>query len=342
MTTKAKVLLTGASGTVGFEILQQLHALRDKYEITIFDLENSKIKKKFAKYKKDIAIEYGDISKFDDVEKVCHNKDFVIHVAAIIPPLADDEPELAHRVNTVGTENLVRNLEKYSPNAFLVYSSSISVYGDRLIDPEIFINDPILPSVGDEYALTKIAAEKIIAESKLDWSIFRLTAIMGGHKISKLMFHMPLPTYMEICTPADTARAFVHAIANKEKILGKLFNLGGGESCRCTYIEFLTKSFEMFGLGEVNFPDKSFAEQNFHCGNYADGDDLEILLKFRRDSLESYFKHEASKVSGIQRAVTKCVKSIVKNRLVKQSEPLEAFHNGDVEMSNRFFVSKLK
>lgn len=336
MTIKTRVLLTGASGTVGFEILKQLHALRGKYKITVFDLDNPKTRKKFAKFSKDITIEYGDISKSEDIAKVTYNKDFVIHIAAVIPPVADDYPELAHRVNTIGTSNLIKNLEENSPNAFFVYSSSISVYGDRLIDPEIYIDDAILPSLGDEYAKTKIAAEEIIKASKLQWSIFRLTAIMGGHKISKLMFHMPLDTRMEICSPEDTARAFVNAIENKEKVAGKLFNLGG-KDCRCSYLEFLQKSFEIFGLGEVNFPDKTFADHNFHCGNYADGDDLEDILKFRRDSLKAYFEHEKSKVSSIQRAVTKCVKSIVKNRLIKQSEPLEAIQNDDREMLNRFF-----
>lgn len=340
MNTKVRVLLTGASGTVGYEILKQLHHLRDKYEITVFDIYNSKIRKKFSKFSEDINIVYGDIAKNEDVAKACHDKDFVIHIAAIIPPLADEEPDLAHNVNTVGTDNLVRNLEKYSPHAFFVYSSSISVYGDRLKDPHIYVNDPVLPSLGDEYAKTKIAAEEIITGSKLEWSIFRLTAIMGGHKISKLMFHMPLPTSMEICTPADTARAFVHAILHKEKVSGKVFNLGGGESCRCTYHEFLARSFKIFGLGEVDFPERSFAEHNFHCGYYADGDDLENLLKFRRDCLEAYFKKEAAKVSGIQRAATMCLKGFIKNRLVKQSEPLAAFHKGHTEMLERFFVKQ--
>jgi nucleoside-diphosphate-sugar epimerase len=138
---------------------------------------------------------------------------------------------------------LIRGLERFSPKAFLLYSSSISVYGDRLKDPNIYKTDPLLPSLGDEYAKTKIAAEDIIQSSRLKWSIFRLTAIMGGHKISKLMFHMPLATKMEICTPADTARAFVNAIEHRNKIEGKIFNLGGGESCRCTYLEFLDRSF---------------------------------------------------------------------------------------------------
>lgn len=337
MSSKIKVLLTGASGIVGYEILKQLHQQKDRFEITVFDLDNSKTRKMFSKYKKEIQIKYGDISNNEDVARVCLDKDFVIHIAAIIPPLADDNQELAYRVNVIGTTNLVRNLEKLSPHAFLIYSSSISVYGDRLLYPDIYINDPILPSLGDEYAKTKIEAEEVIATSKLEWSIFRLTAIMGNHKVSKLMFHMPLATSMEICSPADTGRAFVNALSHKEEISGKINNLGGGESCRCLYSDFLNRSFKIFGLGKVDFPENSFADHNFHCGFYQDGDALEEILKFRRDNLESYYKDEESKVSGLQRAVTSFLKGIIKNRLIKQSEPLEAIRESNQELINRFF-----
>lgn len=337
MSSKIKVLLTGASGTVGFEILKQLHQQKDRFEITVFDLENSKTRKMFSKFQKEIHIKYGDISINEDVAKVCSDKDFVLHIAAIIPPLADDNPELAYQVNVRGTTNLIRNLEKSSPHAFFIYSSSISVYGDRLINPNININDPILPSLGDEYAKTKIEAEGVIATSKLKWSIFRLTAIMGNHKVSKLMFHMPLATSMEICTPADTGRAFVNALSHQDQISGKIFNLGGGESCRCSYSDFLNRSFKIFGLGKVDFPENSFADHNFHCGFYQDGDALEKILKFRRDSLESFYKNEEIKVSGLQRTATSLFKGIIKNRLIKQSEPLEALQDSNQELINRFF-----
>lgn len=337
MSSKIKVLLTGASGTVGYEILKHLHQQKDRFEITVFDLDNSKTRKMFSKFKKEIQIKYGDISNNEDIARVCSYKDFVIHIAAIIPPLADDNPELAYRVNVIGTTNLVRNLEKLSPHAFLIYSSSISVYGDRLLNPDIYINDLILPSLGDEYAKTKIEAEGVIATSKLEWSIFRLTAIMGNHKVSKLMFHMPLATSMEICSPADTGRAFVNALSHKDEISGKIFNLGGGESCRCLYSDFLKRSFKIFGLGKVDFPENSFADHNFHCGFYQDGDALEKILKFRRDNLESFYKNEESKVSAFQRTATSFFKGIIKNRLIKQSEPLEALRKSNQELIDRFF-----
>ncbi len=340
MGNRTKVLLTGASGTVGFEALKQLYAKRNEYQITVFDLKTKKGVKKFSPYKNEVEIVYGDISNKEDVARVSQDKDFVIHVAAIIPPLADDEPALAEKVNTLGTQNLVDALEKESPEAFICYSSSISVYGDRIIDYNIKVGDEIKASVGDEYGLTKIAAEDIITKSKLDWSIYRLTAIMGGHKVSKLMFHMPLVTPMEICTPADTARAFVNAIPNKSKVSKRVFNLGGGENCRISYIDFLTKSFDIYGLGPVDFPKNAFAEHNFHCGYYVDGQDLEDAVNFRKDTLDDYFQKEIDGVSGIQKVATKCLKGIIKRQLAKQSEPLEALRDNDTELINRFFISK--
>jgi nucleoside-diphosphate-sugar epimerase len=337
MNDKPKILLTGASGTVGYEVLKQLYQLREKYNITVFGTRSKRSLKSLSPFKDGIEIVYGDISNFNDVKNVCANKDYVIHLAAIIPPLADENPELAHKVNTIGTENLIRNLEQLSPNAFFLYSSSISVYGDRLENPMIKVGDPLIPSEGDEYAKTKIKAEEIIRSSKLDWSIFRLTAIMGNHKVSKLMFHMPLETSIEIASPKDTARAFILAIENKFPISKKIFNLGGGESCRTTYKELLAGTFAIFGLGKLNFPEKTFAEKNFHCGFYEDGDELDNILHFRNDSLEEYYNAEKQKVPAWRKGLTYIVKKPVKSFLLNKSEPYNAFITNDTKIMQRYF-----
>lgn len=331
------VLLTGASGTVGYEVLKQLLQISN-LNITVFDKNTKTSAKKLNVFKGKVDLIYGDITSKNDLKKVASDKDFVIHLAAIIPPLADDFPQLAQKVNTEGTRNLVLLLEKYSPNCFFIYSSSISVYGDRLENPFITVNDPLIPSPGDEYALTKIASEEIIQESNLDWTIFRLAAIMGGHKMSKLMFHQPLNTSLEIATPQDTARAFVNAIDKRELLSKRIFNLGGGENCRIDYKGFLEHSFEIFGLGELNFPDKSFAERNFHCGFYKDGDELENILHFRNHSLRDYFEIEKDKVSPFKKFGASLFKKLIKQYLLKQSEPLAAFRNNDEKLKQQFFV----
>ena len=339
MGIQKKILLTGASGTVGFEVLKQLCAINDKYEVTIFDVKTARNIKKFSPYKGSVNIIYGDITNETDLLKACYNQDVVIHLAAIIPPLADDKPALSHQVNTVGTQILIRLLERHSPSAFFVYSSSISVYGDRLNNPMITVTDPLNPSEGDEYAKTKILAEETIRNCNLDWSIFRLTAIMGGHKISKLMFHQPLKTSLEIATPRDTATAFVNAVNHQTQLSKKIFNLGGGENCRIKYDDFLSRSFEIFGLGKLNFLPKSFADKNFHCGYYADGDVLNDLLNFRKDTLEDYFENQQSKVSSVTKALISVFKVPIKKYLEKRSEPLQAYIDNDLKLMEHYFIT---
>jgi nucleoside-diphosphate-sugar epimerase len=333
-----RVLLTGASGTVGKEVLRQLAGL-DDVELTVYDKKSSQAVKTFSPYTEKVNICYGDLQDKEETDRVCRDKDVAVHLAAIIPPLADLNPEHAHNVNVVGTKNLISSLKNHSKDAFILYASSVSVYGDRLDNPMIMVGDPLQPSEGDEYAKTKIEAENIIMESGLDWSIFRLTAIMGtdNHKASELMFHMPLPTLLEIASPEDTGRAFVKAIRKTGELSGRIFNLGGGEGCRITYREFLSEAYRIFGLGELDYPEKAFAEKNFHCGYYADGHHLEEILEFRKDSMETYFDNLRNSVSSIQKIITGLIKKKVKSKLLNKSEPFKAFNENNEELIQRFF-----
>ena len=336
MKTKMNVLLTGASGTIGTEIMNQL-AKSDYIRLTVFDIKNARTRKLFSKFEKKIDILWGDISNKDDLKFIPANLDAVIHLAAIIPPLADEKPELAQKVNVVGTQNIIQQLEKTSPNAFLLYSSSIAVYGDHIQNPYITVQEPLNAAKEDIYAQSKIESEKLIQLSSLDWSIFRLTAIMKNHKISKLMFHMPLSTIMEICTPTDTARAFTEAIKHRNELTGRVFNLGGGESCYITYREFLNRSFQIYGLGKADFPEHAFAERNFHCGMYADGDELEKILHFRNDTIDKYFEVQKRSVNPIIRLLSSGLRVFIKQGLIRQSEPLKAFKTKNESQMSRFF-----
>src|SRR5690554_184705 len=150
-----KILLTGGSGAVGKNVLDQL-CKNKNLEILAFDRKNKVTQRFYKPYLDKLTIHYGNISKKEDVLPISKDIDFVIHLAAIIPPLADQQPELANKVNVGGTRNLINVLEEHSKNAFFLYASSVSVYDDRLKNPLINVGDPLNPSVGDEYAKTKL------------------------------------------------------------------------------------------------------------------------------------------------------------------------------------------
>ncbi|KGN99209.1 NAD-binding protein [Porphyromonas gingivicanis] len=338
---KIKVLLTGASGTVGYQALLQLVAQEELFKITVFDMDTPQSRTLLEPFRDRVRLVYGDITQPNHSVEACRGVDYVIHLASLIPPMADENQVLAHRVNVEGTRNLISNLERYSPDVFVVYSSSVSVYGDRVETPEIRVSDPLKPSDRDYYATTKIAAEEILRSSRLRWSIFRLSAIIGAqnHKISPLMFHMPLNTPIEMTSPEDTARAFVHAAQHREELEGKIFNLGGGEQNRIHFRDLLVNNFRLFGLGKFNLPEKAFAEKNFHCGYYADGDDLERIVHFRQDTLAAYWQKVKESVPRWRYFLTRLVAPLIKKILLFRSEPWQAYQTGNKKEMKHYFRS---
>jgi len=335
---KKNILITGVTGAVGSELLRKLYKNTDGFCTTVLVRKSWK-NKRFLKKFQGLNVVYGDLRNYNEIVAACSGQDYAIHLAAVIPPRAEYFPTEAEKVNVGGTKNLVRALEEHSPNVFLIYSSSVAIYGDRLNTPDIAATDIPKSCPWDAYSQTKIAAEKIIRNSNLNWSIYRLSAIMGigNHKVSKIMFHMPLETTMEITTIRDTARAFVNSIGKEDQLSKTIFNLGGGESCRISYLEFMTRAFDCYGMGGVNFPEYAFAMQNYHCGSYVDGHILEDIIHFRQDNIDSYFVRFGDAVPRIQRFFTTLVSKPIKWFLLMSSEPYRAHKKQDREMIGRFF-----
>lgn len=323
--TITRVLVTGGAGSVGSEVLKELHQHTKWYEVKVLERNTSEVLRKLKPYRKDFQLILGDLCDPAILQKAAADVDFVIHLAAIIPPLADREPDLAERVNIEGTRMLLQALERQSPSAFFLYTSSISIYGDRIYNPWITVEDPLLPSYGDEYAQTKIKAESLIRKSRLKWSIFRLSAIMGPQtRLNPLFFHMPLDTNLEIATARDTGFALVEAIYHQEEIRGNIYNLSGGEKCRTTYRDFLTTVFRIMGLKKLDLPENAFAMKNFHCGNYADAELLENILHFQQDTLEDYYNLLDKNSSRALKIFNSIFHGMIRVFLLIRSEPLRA------------------
>jgi len=184
----------------------------------------------------------------------------------------------------------------------------------------IEVSDPLTPSRGDNYALTKISAEKLIRESGVEFAIFRLTYITSINKLSMdpLMFHMPLDTSIEICDTKDVGLALVNAIECNE-VWGETFNLAGGKQCRITYREYLNDMMDIFGLGRNFLPEEGFAEKDFHCG-YMNTDRSQSLLKYQIHTLEDYYGEVKRKI-GPKKIFMPAIKWMVRLNLLKKSEP---------------------
>lgn len=338
---KKTVLITGGSGMVGSELLLELLNRKNlAYNIRVFDQDTRANQKYYQPYTDRIQWFRGDIRKEQDLEMPVKGVDVIIHLAAVIPPAADHYPKLAKEVNFEGTQNLIKAAEQYAPNAFFLYASSVSYYGDRLKNPWIKVGDPFRPSEGDYYAETKKWAEDSLQASQLDWSIFRLSAIFAYNmKPNPLLFHMPLDTNIEFTTSRDTGYAFAQAIEKQQELKGRIFNLGGGAHCRITYRDFLQTSFEGLGLGKHLLPNRAFAEHNFHCGYYEDGHLLNDILNFQRDTKKAYFEGLTESMGSIKRALATLGRPMVRWYLMRSSEPLQAIRNNDPALISRFYKS---
>lgn len=335
------VLLTGAFGSIGYETLKQFLEL-DQYEVYAFDLDNKRNRKRQKQLpkKENIHYIYGNINDEKLVEQIVSKVDVILHLAAIIPPLADQNPELARKVNYYGTKNLLDAIKKKNPKCFLLYASSVSVYGDRLQNPYIKVGDPLNPSEGDYYAYTKIETEKLIQEYKIPYTIFRFTGIMGRPDLDPLMFHMPLDTKMEIATTKDTAFALIRSLEKQKELNGHIYNLSGGEKCRTTYRDFLTHMFQIYGLSTKYLKEIAFAEQNFHCGYFKDGDKLEEILHFRYDTLESYYQRVEAETKKSTRFFAHLFSRPILYFVTKKSEPLRAIKTKNHFLLQRFFKER--
>jgi nucleoside-diphosphate-sugar epimerase len=335
---KKIVLLTGAAGAIGAETLQELVRRKDQYAVRAVEVRNPRTEKALQPFRDEVEIHWVDLTDRVAVDTCARDVDAVIHLAAIIPPLADHQPALAECVNVQGTRNLIEAVQQHAPEAFFLYTSSISVYGDRVANPWITVDDLLCPSEGDYYAVTKIRAEQLVRGSGLAWSIFRLTGIFKPEDdFDPLFFHMPLNTCLEIATTRDTGYALVQALEQQAALLGGTFNLGGGANCRVIYRDFVERSFARAGLAGLSFPAEAFADQNFHCGYYADSDVLEQLLHFQYDSLDDYLDWYGQSVSPSRKRMASWLKPMIRQQLLRQSDPYRALRQRDERLLRRFF-----
>ena len=154
-----KVLLTGAFGSLGSLVIGEL--LDQRHSVLAFDVPTKTTKKVARAFDADpnVEIVWGDIRDASQVAALVRRVDAVLHLAALIPPFSETDPERAYAVNVGGTKNILRAIQHADRPPLMVFSSSISVFGPRgkgapLCTPD----DDIAPT--DHYSGHKIECER--------------------------------------------------------------------------------------------------------------------------------------------------------------------------------------
>lgn len=297
-----RILVTGAAGTIGIQVIKYL-LIEGKYEITALDLKNARTYRRLKRYRKRINIIYGDINDSVIIDALVKDHDVVIHLAGVMPPFADIKEELCHLIDYEGTNNIVKAIANYNPKCYLIYASSTTVYGNGGVNASFNANSLINVEEGDYYSLVKVKTEKLIKETLKNYTIFRIPLVMCNPLKESIMYNVPLNSNIELISNYDAGYALATAIDYHKELNKKIFNLSGGEKCRVQFRELLLKILKTHGLSLRYLLTIFLVDKNFYGAYYEDGEKLENILHFRKDSISSYYNKLDEVYSGIRRFI---------------------------------------
>ena len=236
------ILITGGAGSVGRQLASMF--LEEGRRVRIFDLPFMD----FTGLDEDPNVEVykGDITDPKSVSKAAEGISGVLHLAAILPPNSEKDKEFTFKVNVDGTNNIVEAIKDSSPDATIVFTSSISTYGDTSAE-----DDPITieqsQNAIDVYAESKIAGEKLLKESGANFVILRIASIAVPEFLEP---PEPWPftseQRVEMIHRDDVADAIKNSVDSKEAV-GKIFNIAGGDSWRLRGKNYVEDFFQVMG-----------------------------------------------------------------------------------------------
>lgn len=166
------VLVTGATGLVGARLLPRLVEA---------DFHCRALVRAGRELPAGVTRIEGDILDPAALAEAVTSVDAIIHLAATFRTTDD---ALIWKINFDGTRNLVEAARRYAPEARFVMASTSLVYAADAPRPARE-DDPVAPTLA--YPASKVAAEKLVRESGLNWSILRFGFVYGdgdGHLAS--------------------------------------------------------------------------------------------------------------------------------------------------------------
>ncbi len=232
------ILLTGACGYLGSELIRELAANYPDKTIRILDnLQNQGYAALMNLPEASIEFIEGDILDTQTVEYALQDVDLVVHMAAIVTtPMNFEHPTWVHQINHWASTQLAELCRQN--NIRFIYTSSTAVYGPGGPYAEDSQCKPIGP-----YASSKRNAEKDIkraGERGLEYMTLRLGSLFGKAPIIRFDGVANRMAYLAgvgraltvygsgqqrrpVVQVSDACRAIILAIENFET--GKTYNV---------------------------------------------------------------------------------------------------------------------
>jgi nucleoside-diphosphate-sugar epimerase len=275
------ILVTGGAGSAGKLVVQRLR--QDNCTVRVFDLPSMDYTD--LEGREGIEILRGDITKLTDVQQAVAGVSAVVHLAALLPPASERNRELTFAVNVEGTLRLADALMQSNPNAALVFTSSVSTYGDTT-------NGKLPVTVGhsqqalDIYAESKIAAEKSLRESCPNAVILRISGIsVPSIQSPPDVWPFMADQRIEFVHRDDVVTAICAAVRN-EAAKGKVFNIAGGSTWRTVGRAYVKDYFDLLG---VPIEEAQFQDEPGWCDWY-DTEESQQDLGYQRTSYQAYLQ----------------------------------------------------
>jgi len=241
-----KVFVTGGAGFVGSFLAESL--LNKGNNVTVFDdFSNSTQEKASLLANKGATVIKGDIRNFEFLKKHLIGFDTVIHLAAKIDvPESTKKPELYHKVNVLGTKNLLNVCEKKGIKN-VIAASSAAVFGKPNKLP---LSDDSLLSPESPYGQTKVEMEKLLADFSKNYDLnsisLRFFNVYGKGQtdayagvitkfMNKIKENKPLLIFgdgsntRDFISVNDVAESIMSAIEHIEGKQGNCYNIATGK-----------------------------------------------------------------------------------------------------------------
>jgi|LGOV01.1.fsa_nt_gb nucleoside-diphosphate-sugar epimerase len=312
MSKQKLVFITGGTGNMGSETVKEFVNRSDKFRIRLLvrDSKNSRKKLKRLQNNKNVEIVYGDMKDSKKIDQCVKGASFVLHIGALVSPLADDQPEECIKVNYGSTINIINAIKKQpDPDSIgFAYIGTVGETGDR---PSPIhwgrVGDPIKVSMFDYYSVSKVASERAVIESGLKkWVVFRQSGMLPVNQDAQndpITFHQNLNNVIEWSTAEESARLMANICEDSmsHSLWRNVYNIGSGEKWRYSYYELLEKMFADLNVDikEV-FNPKDLALFNFHGHWYSDSDKLEEIAHFRFLDPDEFFDRTNKKIRMIK------------------------------------------